>query len=106
MDKDRVEGSAKEIIFARLPCPPGFLRRTRGLVLGDGRRRRQSPRGWQSIGDWEGIGSLECVSVGFLFAENEQTKTLIPHFAYVNDDANRQGSGQTMHRHTAVLIRS
>jgi hypothetical protein len=58
------------------------------------------------FGDWEGIGSLECVSVGFLLAENEPTKTLIPHFAYANDDANRQGSGQTMHRHTAVLIRS
>jgi hypothetical protein len=52
-----------------------------------------SPRGWQPIGDWSGPGSLECVSVGFLFAENDQTKTIIPHFAYADDDVNRQGNG-------------
>ena len=42
MDKDRVEGSAKEIIFARLPCPPGFFapdarpRPWRGKARADG----------------------------------------------------------------------
>jgi hypothetical protein len=52
-----------------------------------------SPRGWQPLAEWSGIGSLECVSVGFLFAVDADSKTIIPHFSYPDDDVNRQGNG-------------
>lgn len=52
-----------------------------------------SPRGWQSVAGWDGVGSLECVSVGFLFSSDDQATTIIPHFAYADDDTNRQGNG-------------
>jgi hypothetical protein len=51
-----------------------------------------TPRGWHSLAEWPGIGSHECVSVGFLYAEDETSKTVIPHFAFPNDDMNRQGN--------------
>ena len=52
-----------------------------------------APRGWQPMAEWQGAGSLACVSVGFLFARDETAATVIPHFAYPDDDRNRQGSG-------------
>jgi hypothetical protein len=52
-----------------------------------------SPKGWQSLSAWPGIESLECVSVGFLYHDGEHTKTIVPHFAWPNDDANRSGNG-------------
>ena len=51
------------------------------------------PRGWQNLADWPGVSSLECVSVGFLFAEDKLSKTIIPPFAYPEDEVNRLGSG-------------
>jgi hypothetical protein len=39
-----------------------------------------SPRmGWTSISEWSGIGSLECVSVGYLIAEDHEQKAVAPH---------------------------
>jgi hypothetical protein len=52
-----------------------------------------APRGWQPLADWKGAGTLDCVSVGYLYAEDEVSKTIIPHFAFPEEDANRQGSG-------------
>ena len=52
-----------------------------------------APRGWQPLADWQGAGALDCISVGYLYAEDEISKTIIPHFAYPGEDANRQGSG-------------
>ena len=45
------------------------------------------------MAEWRGIGSLECESVGYLYAEDATSKTIIPHFAFPDDDANRQGGG-------------
>ena len=53
-----------------------------------------SPRmGWVNIAEWEGVGSLDCVSVGYLIAEDEKTKTIAPHLAYPEDDEQCQGNG-------------
>lgn len=37
---------------------------------------------WHNIADWEGLGSLECLSVGFQIAEDDVTLTLAPHIGY------------------------
>jgi hypothetical protein len=52
-----------------------------------------APRGWQPMADWPETHSLECVSVGFLYAEDKYAKTIVPHFAFPDDDVNRQGGG-------------
>ena len=52
-----------------------------------------APRGWQPLADWRGAGTLECISVGYLYAEDEISKTVIPHFAYPAEESNRQGGG-------------
>ena len=52
-----------------------------------------SPRGWLPLRDWSGVGSLECESVGYLFAEDEQTITIVSHVAFPDDDASAQGHG-------------
>ena len=52
-----------------------------------------SPRGWRDLKDWAGLCSLECVSVGYLMAEDERSKTVVPHVAYPTEEENRQGSG-------------
>jgi hypothetical protein len=40
-----------------------------------------------------GVHSMECVSVGYLMAEDERSKTIVPHIAYPTEKENRQGSG-------------
>lgn len=50
-------------------------------------------QGWKRISDWRNVGTLECVSVGFLIAEDETTKTIAPHLAFPNDQDNTQGAG-------------
>jgi hypothetical protein len=53
-----------------------------------------SPRqGWLAVQDWQGVGSQECVSVGFLIAHDKKTKTIAPHLAYPDDEAQCQGNG-------------
>jgi len=52
-----------------------------------------SPRGWHDLKEWRGVDSLECVSVGYLIAEDERSKTVAPHIAYPDEKENRQGSG-------------
>lgn len=52
--------------------------------------------------DWSHRGPLECVSVGFLFAQENGNVTLIPHLAYANDEDRRQGTGMMIIPETAV----
>ena len=52
-----------------------------------------APKGWIAVQDWKGIGSLECISVGYLIAEDRETKTIAPHLAYPDDEAQCQGNG-------------
>jgi hypothetical protein len=53
-----------------------------------------SPRvGWVRLSEWEGVGSLDCVSVGYLIHEDERQKTLAPHLAYPDDAEQCQGNG-------------
>ena len=53
-----------------------------------------SPRmGWLRLSEWEGVGSLECVSVGYIIAEDEKSKTIAPHLAYPDDADQCQGNG-------------
>jgi hypothetical protein len=53
-----------------------------------------SPRtGWIRLNEWEGVGSLECLSVGYLIAEDTESKTLAPHLAYPDDEDQCQGNG-------------
>lgn len=49
--------------------------------------------GWKRLSEWGGVNTLECVSVGFLVAEDEKSKTVAPHLAYPSDEANTQGAG-------------
>lgn len=49
--------------------------------------------GWVKISAWEGVGSLECVSVGYLIADDQKSKTIAPHLAYPDDDEQCQGNG-------------
>jgi hypothetical protein len=50
-------------------------------------------QGWKRLNAWPGVPTLECVSVGYLVAEDETTKTIAPHVAYPGDDENSQGAG-------------
>lgn len=53
-----------------------------------------SPRmGWVRLTEWEGVGSLECESVGYLIAEDAHSKTIAPHLAYPDDGEQCQGNG-------------
>ena len=52
-----------------------------------------SPRGWLALKDWSGVGSLECESVGYLFAEDEHTITIVSHVAFPDDEGSSQGHG-------------
>lgn len=53
-----------------------------------------SPRsGWIRLQKWEGVGSLECVSVGYLISEEANALTLAPHLAYPDDPEQCQGNG-------------
>lgn len=53
-----------------------------------------SPRcGWIRLEDWEGVGSLECVSVGYLISERDGAKAIAPHLAYPDDSEQCQGNG-------------
>lgn len=49
--------------------------------------------GWTRLSTWQGVRTLECVSVGFLVHEDEISKTLAPHLAYPNEEHTTQGSG-------------
>ena len=53
-----------------------------------------SPRmGWIRLSEWGGVGSLECVSAGYLIAEDERSKTIAPHLAYPEDAEQCMGNG-------------
>jgi hypothetical protein len=53
-----------------------------------------SPRSaWTSVKDWDGVGSLGCISVGYLIAEDNESKTIAPHLAYPHDEDQCQGNG-------------
>jgi hypothetical protein len=53
-----------------------------------------TPRmGWTFLSDWKGVGSLDCVSIGYLIDENENTITIAPHLAYPDDEVNCQING-------------
>lgn len=53
-----------------------------------------SPKdGWITLSSWKGVGSLDCVSVGYLIRDTEQSKTIAPHLAYPDDADNCQGNG-------------
>ena len=53
-----------------------------------------SPRmGWVHLSEWQGVGSLECVSAGYLVAEDDRSKTIAPHLAYPDDDDQCQANG-------------
>ena len=53
-----------------------------------------SPRmGWTKISEWSGVGSLECISVGYIIAEDDKQKTIAPHLAYPDEPELCQGNG-------------
>lgn len=49
--------------------------------------------GWKRLDAWNGVHTLQCVSVGFLIGEDAQSKTVSPHLAYPDDVTNTSGSG-------------
>jgi hypothetical protein len=59
--------------------------------------------GWVRLQDWEGVGSLECISVGYLIKDEDGTKTIAPHIAYPDDPAQCQGNGIIVIPDQAVL---
>ena len=59
--------------------------------------------GWTGLKEWAGIGSLECISVGYLIDENNHTKTIVPHLAYPDDEDNCQGNGIMVIPTAAIL---
>ena len=63
-----------------------------------------SPRmGWVNLRQWEGVGSLDCVSVGYLVAEDERSKTIAPHLAYPDDDEQCQANGIIVIPNAAIV---
>ena len=49
--------------------------------------------GWVAVSEWKGLASLECVSVGYLIAQDESSKTIAPHLAYPDDAEQCQANG-------------
>lgn len=58
--------------------------------------------GWQHIASLKPPESVECVSVGFLVNDGEQTKTIAPHITHPADE-NTQGCGIIVIPSKAVL---
>ncbi len=58
---------------------------------------------WISLRDYQGVASLECISVGYLVHEGDGRKTIAPHIAYPNDEEQRQGNGLTVIPDQAIL---
>lgn len=48
---------------------------------------------WHTLSEWRGLGSLECVSVGYLIAEDKLTRTIAPHLAYPGEAENCKACG-------------
>jgi len=48
---------------------------------------------WHGVVDWNGLGSLECVSVGYLIAEDATSRTIAPHLAYVDEPKDTKACG-------------
>jgi hypothetical protein len=59
--------------------------------------------GWVRLQDWEGVGSLECISVGYMIKDEGGTKTIAPHIAYPDDPDQCQGNGIIVIPDQAVL---
>lgn len=49
--------------------------------------------GWMALSEWKGVGSLDCVSIGYLVDEDNNAKTIAPHLAYPDDDGQCQANG-------------
>ena len=47
--------------------------------------------------------SLECISLGFLYSQDDHKVTLVSHMAYPDDDKLRQGCGIMVIPRQAVL---
>lgn len=63
-----------------------------------------SPRmGWTSLSTLPAFGSLECLSVGYVIAEDKQSRTIAPHLAYPDDDINIQGNGIIVIPRAAII---
>ena len=63
-----------------------------------------SPRmGWTLVSEWEGVGSLECISVGYVINEDDQQKTIAPHLAYPDEPDRCQGNGIIVIPRKAIL---
>jgi hypothetical protein len=58
--------------------------------------------GWQHIASLKPPDSIECVSVGFLVNDGEQTKTIVPHTTCPQDE-HTQGCGIIVIPTTAVI---
>ncbi len=52
-----------------------------------------APSDWHSLMDWQGLGSLECVSVGYVIAEDKRSKTLASHLAYPDEPEDTRACG-------------
>lgn len=48
---------------------------------------------WHSLSEWRGLGSQECVSVGYLIGDTEQSKTIAPHIAFPDEEEESQACG-------------
>jgi hypothetical protein len=58
---------------------------------------------WISLRDYQGIKTLECISVGYLVHEEGGRKTIAPHIAYPDDEEQRQGNGLMVIPDQAIL---
>ncbi len=48
---------------------------------------------WHRLSEWRGLGSQECVSVGYLIGDERDSKTIAPHVAFPDEEENCQATG-------------
>jgi hypothetical protein len=59
--------------------------------------------GWVRLQEYQGVGSMDCISVGYLIRDEAGRKTVAPHIAYPDDEEQRQGTGLMVIPDQAVL---
>ena len=59
--------------------------------------------GWIRLREYTGVGSMQCLSVGYLIRDDDGRKTIAPHIANPDDEEQRQGTGLMVIPDQAVL---
>jgi hypothetical protein len=59
--------------------------------------------GWTLLADWKGTAPAECVSIGYIVDERNNTTAIAPHLAYPDEPEQCQADGIMIIPNQAIL---